>query len=105
MREGPVRQVPATPGPGGTMSTSKTDWPVDSPVRKRRLDLRDGQQVTRLFLGFLVLAVIVFGGLALAHRAPRAPRGVPVVVQTFYAERNGPTATGRICSRTVVTVP
>jgi hypothetical protein len=33
------------------------------------------------------------------------PRGEPVVSRSFYAERNGPNATGRVCSQTVVTVP
>jgi hypothetical protein len=55
----------------------------------------------------LVLAVlVVLLGLVLADRASsRGTHDVPVVSRSFYAERNGPNATGRICSQVVVSSP
>jgi hypothetical protein len=88
------------------MSTSTTDWPADSPVRKRRLYLRElAPWLVAAVLSVVLGVVLVWVAHAVAGRVPVPPRGEPVVSRSFYAERNGADATGRVCSQTVVTVP
>jgi hypothetical protein len=58
--------------------------------------------VVAVVLGVLLFLFLIDRGVR-AREAP--PSGEPVVSRSFYAERNGPNATGRICSQTVVTVP
>jgi hypothetical protein len=58
--------------------------------------------VVAVVLGVLLFLFLIDRGVR-AREAP--PSGEPVVSRSFYAERNGPNATGRVCSQTVVTVP
>jgi hypothetical protein len=64
--------------------------------------VRSSLWVVALVAGVLLFMFLIDRGV----RARHAPAGgEPVVSRSFYAERNGPKATGRVCSQTVVTVP
>jgi hypothetical protein len=62
----------------------------------------------RFLIPAVVVTVVALASLwagYLIGRDTSPPRGEPVLTRSYFAEKNGPAATGRVCAQVVVSSP